>query len=66
MTDFSKIASVNVVESKWESLGYGMYRNRETGVYKSERLEAEMPKGFRVIGEIQTNELTGEIQKTAS
>ena len=63
MTDFSNVSSIKILNSEWESLGYGVYRNKKTGLYKSERLEAEMPKGFRVVGEIQTDDLTGEVKK---
>lgn len=61
--DLSHVNSVTFLNPRWESLGGGMYRDTKTGRYKSEKLEAEMPKGFRVIGEIRTNELTGELKK---
>lgn len=50
---------------KWKHIGNNVYRHVDTGELKSERVDAEMqelPVGFRLVGEIPLNDLTGLVE----
>ena len=52
---------------KWKNIGGSIYQNTETGEVRSEQLEAELaelPVGFRYIGEINPNSITGLMDET--